>query len=643
MSYSQGRTGKILLGITTLVIDTKEKMILDTIKSPDDVRRLTFKQLEELADDVRKRIIEVTAKTGGHLAPSLGATDIAIALLKVFDPLINRIVWDVGHQSYAYKILTGRNEKFETLRQLNGLSGFNNISESPYDAFGVGHSSTSISAALGITVAEELKNKQEKMIAVIGDGALTGGMSFEALNHAGHLQKELIVILNDNTMSISKNVGGLQDYLSSMMVSKSYNKLKKQVWELSESHLPSKIRKPFLYGARKLEESLINILVPNIIFEDLGFKYVGPIDGHNIARMVKILNNVKHNMIGPVLVHVVTQKGKGYCFAEDNCTKFHGVGPYHEKTGESKGKNELSYSEVFGKYLCRLAEKHEDVVAITAAMSEGTGLSEFERRFPGQFFDVGIAEQHSVTFAGGLAVQGLKPFVAVYSTFMQRALDQVIHDVALQKLPVVFCLDRAGIVGEDGATHHGAFDLSYLNFIPDLIVMAPSCADELEEMLQFAYDYKEGPVAIRYPRGKGVYRGKPLPKLEKGKFEIVHKGEKVALLGLGSGFTIAEEVYHLMSDKGFSPWLINARFLKPLDYEILEEIKKSVDFVVTIEENALIGGFGSSISAYYSPFCLPVYSYGLPDKFIPHGKTNELKDIIRLTPESIFAEIKSRC
>ena len=617
-------------------------MILETITNPDEIRRLNFNQLEQLAEEVRQRIIEVTAKTGGHLAPSLGATDIAVALLKVFDPLKNKIVWDVGHQAYAYKILTGRNEQFPTLRQLNGISGFNNIFESPYDAFGVGHSSTSISAALGITVAEDLKKNSEKMIAVIGDGALTGGMSFEALNHAGHLQKELIVILNDNTMSISKNVGALQDYLSSMMVSKSYNSLKKQVWTLADSHLPKKIRNPFLYGAKKLEESLINILVPNIIFEDLGFKYVGPIDGHNIGRMVKILNDVKTNMIGPVLVHVVTQKGKGCSFAEDNCTKFHGVGPYHEKTGESVGKSDVSYSEVFGNQLCRLATKHDDIIAITAAMGEGTGLTEFEKNFPERFFDVGIAEQHAVTFAGGLAISGFKPFVAVYSTFMQRAIDQIIHDIALQKLPVVFCLDRAGIVGEDGATHQGSFDLSYLQFIPNLEILAPTSAEELEAMLQYAYEHAGGPVAIRYPRGKALYNGKLTTEISTGKFEIVEKGQKIAIIGIGTGYLIAREIFAQLQNDQYDPWLINARFLKPLDFATLDKIKKNVDLVVTIEENALIGGFGSSVCSYLSNERIPVLSYGLPDIFIPHGKTAELKEMIGLTPDKIYKDIKKR-
>jgi 1-deoxy-D-xylulose-5-phosphate synthase len=617
-------------------------MILNKITSPEDVRKLSLEQLAVLACEVRQRIIEVTAKTGGHLAPSLGATDIAVALLKVFDPLKNRIVWDVGHQSYAYKILTGRNDRFDTLRQLDGISGFNNIFESEYDGFSVGHSSTSISAALGITVAEDLRGLPVKTIAVIGDGALTGGMSFEALNHAGHLQKELIVILNDNTMSISKNVGGLQNYLSSMMVSKSYNSLKKQIWELSENHLPTKIRRTFLHGAQKLEESLLNIMVPNIIFEDLGFKYVGPIDGHDMPRLVRIFNNVKNNMIGPVLIHTVTQKGKGCSFAEKNCTKYHGIGPYQENTGESLSSKDKSYSQVFGDYLCALAEDNEDIVAITAAMSDGTGLKPFEKKYPKRFYDVGIAEQHSVTFAGGLAVRGFKPFVAIYSTFMQRALDQVIHDVALQKLPVVFCLDRAGIVGEDGATHHGNFDLSYFNFVPDLVVMAPTTGDELMAMMKFAADYSAGPVSIRYPRGKALVTNNAVEAVELGKSEIVKEGDRVAIMGIGSGFRIAEEIADRLADQGLKPWLINARFLKPLDISLLKRLQKNTEYIITIEENALIGGFGSVVSSFYSSTPIKVLSYGLPDKFIPHGSTDELKEMFSLTPDAIFDDLETK-
>lgn len=623
-------------------------MLLSKIKGPADVRKLDNKKLIELAEEVRQRIIEVTAKNGGHLSSSMGATDIAVAVLKVFDPLENRIVWDVGHQSYAYKILTGRNDRFDTLRQYGGISGFNNIFESKYDGFGVGHSSTSVSAALGITVAEDLKGKTGKMIAIIGDGALTGGMSFEALNHAGHLQKELLVILNDNTMSISKNVGGLQNYLSGMLVSKSYNSLKKQIWDLSETHLPSKIRRTFLYGARKLEESVLNILIPNIIFEDLGFKYVGPIDGHNIPRLVKILNNVKSNMVGPVLVHVVTQKGKGCYFAEEDCTKYHGTGPYAEKTGEILEGKAVSYSKVFGDALCELAEKNDKIIAITAAMSEGTGLKDFEKKFPKRFFDVGIAEQHSVTFAGGIAIRGYKPFIGIYSTFLQRALDQVIHDIALQKLPVVFCIDRAGLVGEDGATHHGTFDLSYLSFIPDMIVMAPAFAEELIEMIKIAAEYDKGPVAIRYPRGKADFKGHLDNPVEIGKYEVAEMTDKkkqtdtktIVLMGIGSAFMMAREVYQELKEEGFSMILINPRFLKPLDYDTLSMLRERGDVIVTIEENALIGGFGSMMSVYFSSYRIPVYSYGLPDRFIPHGQNSELKREMNFTKERICEDVK---
>jgi 1-deoxy-D-xylulose-5-phosphate synthase len=615
-------------------------MLLEKINKPTDIRKLNVSSLEQLAQEVRERIIEVTSNTGGHIAPSLGAADIAVALLKVFDPLVNRIVWDVGHQSYAYKILTGRNDRFGTLRQYGGISGFNNVFESQYDAFGVGHSSTSISAALGIKVADDLQGKDQRTIAVIGDGALTGGMAFEALNHTGHLQKELIVILNDNTMSISKNVGALQDYLSKMMVSKSYNTLKKQVWEQSEKHLPDKIRKTFLYGAKKLEESLINILVPNIIFEDLNFKYVGPIDGHNISNMIKILNNVKNNMAGPVLIHMVTQKGKGYCFAEGNSTKFHGVSPFDEKTGVSKNSSPMSYSEVFGNYLCQLAKKNDKIVAITAAMGDGTGLTKFEKTFPNRFFDVGIAEQHATTFAGGLAIRGLKPFVAIYSTFMQRALDQLIHDIALQKLPVVFCLDRGGLVGEDGATHHGSFDLSYLNYIPNLTILAPTSSDEMREMMKFAADYQDGPIVIRYPRGKAETHDRSMTPLGLGKFEIVKEGKKIALLGIGAGFKIAKIIVQTLEDRGLQPYLVNARFLKPFDSDTLNIIKGNVEAVVTIEENALIGGFGSRVAQHFATDKIPVFSYGLPDEFVPHGATNKLKEVISFTPEQILADME---
>jgi 1-deoxy-D-xylulose-5-phosphate synthase len=615
--------------------------MLDKIKGPNDIKKLSVTQLENLASEVRTRIIEVTAKNGGHVAPSLGATDLTIALLKIFNPLTDRIIWDVGHQSYAYKILTDRNDKFDTLRLYKGLSGFNNIFESPYDAFGVGHSSTSISAALGITVGKEFKGEKSRIIAVIGDGALTSGIAFEGLNNAGHLQKDMIVILNDNNMSISKNVGALQAYLANILVSRSYNALKTKIWDLFQ-HFPRRIKRKLIAGAQKFEENLINFFVPNVIFEDLGFKYVGPIDGHDIGRMTKILKQVAENMVGPVLIHLVTKKGKGYGFAEKDAPRFHGLGPYEVKTGKCVAVKDISYSSHMGSVLCQLAQNNKKIIAITAAMADGTGLLDFSKKFPNRFFDVGICEQHAVTFAGGLAVEGLKPFIAIYSTFLQRAFDQIIHDIALQKLPVVFCLDRAGLVGADGATHHGAFDISYLRLVPNLIIMAPANADELTDMMKLAASYKKGPVAIRYPRGTALYPIKKSNPVELGKFDVTSPGKKVALIAIGAAFNDMEIVHELLK-KDFAEenfYLINARFIKPLDEELLNKIKKDVKSIFTLEDNSIIGGFGSAIQEFYSNSDMKVYTFGLPDKFIAHGKNDELKKEIKLKSEQVYKSIK---
>ncbi|MBT4576626.1 MAG: 1-deoxy-D-xylulose-5-phosphate synthase [Candidatus Cloacimonetes bacterium] len=616
--------------------------MLEKIKTPKDVKKLSIAQLQELAEDVRKRIIQVTAKTGGHVAPSLGATDLAIAILKMFDPLEDRIVWDVGHQSYAYKILTERNEKFDTLRQFNGLSGFNNIFESDYDAFGVGHASTSISAALGIAVAKEIQGNKGRAIAVIGDGALTGGISFEALNHVGHLQKDMIVILNDNNFSISKNVGALQSYLTNMLVSKPYNATKNLIYDFVQ-HLPHRIRRRVILSARALEENMINSIAPNIIFEDLGFKYLGPIDGHDIPRMIRIFHKIKTNLNGPIFVHIVTQKGKGYEHAEDDASRFHGLGPYEIETGKSKKKKAETYSKVFGNTLCKIASKNKNIVAITAAMTDGTGLAEYAEKFPTQFFDVGIAEQHAVTFAGGLAVQGIKPFVAIYSTFLQRAFDQIIHDVALQKLPIVFCLDRAGLVGDDGATHHGIFDLSYLNLIPGLQILIPTNAEEFSAMLEFAADYKDGPIVIRYPRGCAKYLNRKIEPVKIGKGVIDHDGKDVAIVGVGKAMEDAEIIYKELKEKlpNINPYLINPRFLKPLDTNLFEDLEKKIHTIITIEDNALIGGFGDTVKSYFSNSNVRVYSFGIPDEFIEHGTVEQLKDMIGITPKKIVKEIIS--
>jgi Deoxyxylulose-5-phosphate synthase len=458
--------------------------MLEKVKNPEDLKKLNLLELKELCKDIRERIIEVTSKTGGHLAPSLGVVELTVALLNVFDPLKSRIIWDVGHQSYAYKILTERNTAFDNLRQYGGLSGFNSISESKYDAFGVGHSSTSLSAALGISVAKEHKQRPEKTIVVIGDGALTAGEAFEGLNNIGGLKKDIVVILNDNSMSISKNVGGIHHYLANVLSGHHYNRVKNDVWNMVQT-LPKIIRNKIITGARRFEESILNMVIPNSLFEDLGFRYVGPIDGHDLPTVIKILKQVSNNISEPALIHVITKKGKGYEFAENDATKFHGVSSFNNITGEinkTKFKHtKPSYSQLFGDTLTEIAENDKDVVAITAAMCDGTGLSAFRDKFSDRFYDVGIAEQHAVTFAAGMATEGLKPYVAIYSTFLQRAYDQIIHDVALQKLPVRFAVDRGGLVGEDGPTHHGVFDLSYLRCIPNMVIMAPKDGDEFKE------------------------------------------------------------------------------------------------------------------------------------------------------------------
>jgi len=619
-------------------------MILEKITSPEKIKNLSISELRALAEEVRKRIIEVTAKNGGHIAPSLGATDLAIALLHVFEPEQDRIVWDVGHQSYAYKILTGRNDRFDTLRKYDGISGFNRISESKYDAFGVGHSSTSISAALGITMAKVCLQEPGLAIAVIGDGALTGGMAFEALNHAGHLNKNLIVILNDNNMSISPNVGALQKYFADFLVSRSYNKLKGKIWDILQN-LPASDhnKRRILHFVQKFEGNIVSTLAPNVIFEDMGFKYAGPIDGHNIAQLTRTFRRARDNMEGPVLLHVITRKGKGYVPAEANATKFHGLGPFQVETGECLTKSEVTYSKVFGHKLVELARENDRIVAITAAMTDGTGLSEFAKEFPDRFFDVGIAEQHAVTFAAGFATRKMKPVVAIYSTFMQRAYDQLIHDVALQKLPVVFCLDRAGLVGEDGATHHGSFDISYLGLIPDLVVMAPSSSDELEKMLSFACNYESGPVAIRYARGLAPLCNSREAKIILGKSVVISEGEKIAVIGVGNYFFEAEKLVKLIKEEyHIEPVLIDSRFIKPLDLEMLENLKSKVQIVITLEDNALKGGFGMSISNYYCNTAIKVYSYGIPDEFITHGKIEILKSRYGLEAAQIFKDLEEK-
>ena len=621
--------------------------ILDKISSPKDVKNLDLFSLKELAHELREEIIHTVSQRGGHLAPSLGVVELTLALLKVFDPDKDKIIWDVGHQCYAYKILTRGVEKFRTLRQLGGISGFPKISESKYDHFGVGHSSTSISAALGFVVARDLKNEDFKVIAVIGDGSIAAGQAFEAMNNAGHLEKDIIVILNDNEMSISKSVGALSSFLSRKLSKRTFVKLKEEVKHLIQ-RLP--YGEDLLKYAKRGEESLKALLTPGILFEALKFHYLGPIDGHNLKQLIQILEHVKH-IKGPVLVHTLTKKGKGFKPAEDNPTLFHGIGPFDPKTGEIKKRDKLSYSKVLGKTLCKLAQKDEKIIAITAAMPEGTGLSEFKDIYPERFFDVGICEQHAVTFAASLALQGFKPVVCIYSTFLQRAYDQIIHDVCLQDLNVTFCIDRAGLVGEDGPTHHGQFDVSYLRPIPNMVVMAPKDEQELQRMLKTAIDYPH-PTAIRYPRGSGpgkeIFENiEDILPIEIGKAEIITQGDYGLVLALGNTVNTCKEAVEEERKEGRNWTLLNVRFVKPLPEEdIFFWIEnKGLKNVVIVEENALMGGFGSAVLEF---LCekgytkeLKIKRIGIPDRFIEHGRPEELRKLIGLDKENIIKALRA--
>lgn len=563
--------------------------------------------------------------------------ELTLALHYCFDSPRDKIIWDVGHQAYAHKIITGRRDAFGTLRTKGGISGFPRIEESQHDAFGTGHASTSISAALGLACARDLKGEDYHVVAVIGDGALTGGLAFEGLNQAGHLKKDLIVILNDNRMSISTNVGALAQYLTRLMTTPVYRRFEADVWELL-GRLPSwggKARRV----ARRIKESLKNLLVPGVLFEELGFRYFGPIDGHDLAQLIRILQDVKQ-FKGPQLLHVKTIKGKGYTYAEQDATKFHGIGSFDKKTGKIEKQSDLpSFTQVFGSTLVELAQFDKRIVAITAAMPDGTGLTEFEKRYPERFFDVGIAEQHAVTFAAGLAREGMKPVVAVYSTFLQRAYDQIIHDVALQNLNVCFAVDRGGLVGSDGPTHHGCFDLSYLRQIPNMVVMAPKDENELRHMIATMIEYAAGPIAVRYQRDHcyGVKCDPQARPLKIGKGEVLVKGEDVALVGIGSMVRICEQAAKILEEEGVKPWVINARFVKPLDEELLVSIANRVRLLVTVEENSLKGGFGSAVAELFCSAGVSVWHImvGLPDRFIPHGTRDELLTDVGLTPEAI--------
>lgn len=617
--------------------------VLDTIEQPQDLKKLSFSQLEKLAGEIRHLIIQTIAKNGGHLAPNLGVVELTLALHKVFDSPKDKFIWDVGHQAYIHKILTGRRTKFGSIRQLNGISGFPKRNESQHDAFGTGHSSTSLSAALGLALARDLSGQKSHVLAIIGDGSLTGGQAFEALNHAGHLGTRMTVILNDNEMSIAKNVGALSEYLSKMRTTSTYSKVKHDI-EYLLRRIPA-IGDSVAKTAERVKDSLKYLLVPGVFFEELGFTYLGPIDGHNINSLIEVLQQTK-NIDGPVLIHVITQKGKGYQPAECNAAQFHGVGPFCVETGAiSKSNGNPTYTGVFGDTLIKLAESDPDIVAITAAMSEGTGLKKFASQYPKRFWDVGIAEQHAVTMAAGLAAAGKKPVVALYSTFLQRAYDQVLHDVCLQKLPVIFALDRAGIVGEDGPTHHGVFDFSFLRHIPNIIVMAPKDEAELRNMMTTAV-HTNAPVAIRYPRGSGTGADitKELEILPVGKAEeLIHEGT-MALLAIGAMVDPCLQAAGLLAQKGISCRVINARYLKPLDGELIRRLARETGAIVTVEDNSLAGGFGSAVLEYINTNNLnwvKILRLGWSDQFIEQGSRSELLAKYGMTPEGIAESVYS--
>ncbi len=603
-----------------------ELKYLNRIQSPADLKKLVPQDLPRLAAEIRQVIIETVSRTGGHLAPSLGVVELAIALHYVFDAPRDKIIWDVGHQSYAHKLLTGRLERFSTLRQHGGLSGFARMSESPFDPFSVGHASTSISAGLGMACAKAMKDDPAKVIAVIGDGSMTAGLAYEGLNQTGGLQKDLIVVLNDNEMSISQNVGALSSFLSRKLSGKAFWDWRKEVKGLLTAT-------PSLYRfMKRLEEGLKTLITPGMLFEAFDFNYFGPIQGHRLDHLINTLNNVRA-VHAPVLLHVLTTKGKGYPPAEKNPTHFHGVGGFEVATGNCKGSTKVTYTEVFGKTLVSLAEQDPRIVAVTAAMPHGTGLAQFAERFPDRFFDVGIAEQHGVTFAAGLAVEGFRPVVAIYSTFLQRAYDQILHDVCLESLPVVFALDRAGLVGEDGPTHHGSFDLSFLRSAPNMVIMAPKDERELADMLATALTLNQ-PVAVRYPRGAGP--GIPPGEtaiLPVGKAEVLREGRDVAILAVGRMVCEATAAADLLDREGISATVVNARFVKPLDRELIARLASSCSRMVTAEESALAGGFGGAVLECLQEEGITnvfVERVGLPDRFVEHGSPALLRSLYGL-------------
>lgn len=614
--------------------------MLEKIQKPNDIKKIPADQLPALAEEIREFIIESLSKTGGHLASNLGVVELTIAMHRVFDLPKDKLIWDVGHQSYTHKILTGRKDGFETLRREGGISGFPKRSESDCDVFDTGHSSTSISAGVGYVRARELKKENYSVVSIIGDGALTGGMAYEALNNAASLKSNFIIVLNDNEMSITENVGGMSSYLSGLRTASAYTGFKMDVTK-ALNRIPS-IGPGMVDAMRKTKSSIKQIIIPGMLFEDMGLTYLGPVDGHNIPQLIKTFQEAKR-FEGPILVHVLTQKGRGYEPAMRHPARFHGAGPFDVKTGLPVGKSNPTYTDVFSTVMRKMGDRRKDVAAVTAAMMTGVGLKRFSNMFPDRCFDVGIAEEHAVTFAAALSLGGITPVVAIYSSFLQRAYDQIMHDVCMQNLHVVFAIDRAGLVGYDGETHHGIFDLSYLGSMPNMTILAPKNLWELSDMIKFAVDY-DGPIAVRYPRGEAYAGLKEFrAPICLGKSEVIHEGSRVALLAVGSMVKMAEEVQKQLKERmDMDAALVNARFVKPIDEELLRSFADTYELVVTLEENVKDGGFGERVLAFAEEEDLPfgVEIIALPDRFIPHGSVSYQMKQVGFTPEDICGRIE---
>jgi len=613
-------------------------MILERVNSPQDLKKLKIEELKLLSQEVRDLMVRVIASKGGHLASSLGAVELCIGLHYCLNTPEDSLIFDVGHQAYAHKIITGRRESFSNLRQYQGISGFPSHKESVYDTYTSGHASTAISWAQGVAEGKKLKGDKSKTVALVGDGSLTGGMCFEALNSSGHSQNDILVVVNHNEMSISRSVGALSTYLTKIISAPIYNRIKNELEDFLEHF---SLAKKMVKQARKFEESLKGLVVPGIFFEELGFRYFGPIDGHNLEILIPTLANVC-SLSGPRILHVITKKGKGYSFAESNPEYFHGASQFDIATGQPQKPKTESFSEVFSKKLVDLAAADQKIVAITAAMPEGTGLTFFSQRFPQRFFDVGIAEEHAVGFASGLAKSGFKPVVAIYSTFLQRSVDQVIHDIALQNSGVVFAIDRAGVVGEDGPTHHGVFDIGFLRAIPNMICLAPKDREEFQDMLEFAVSLKQ-PVSIRYPKDQAYSLGNR-QAIQMGKAQLIEKGQGVCLIALGSMVRIARDCCSLLSKVGISATLVNARFIKPLDKNLLKEMALNHELIVTLEEGTLASGFGSAVLEFYQEQNLldkvQLIRAGFPDEFIPAARREDLLKMYGLDSKSLFERLK---